>query len=162
MEILRFAKNFQIAVFYPTALIIDALNKRESRALSQEVENVDNTMGLNEMTNDDVFLSIGDDEGEDDIVLIEEEYKSILDEPMDKWTISRKDFKFEKLIGSGAHAQVYLARKLDTNQLYAIKVLDKKELNRKKQVNGTKIERRILVSIPVLIRHRKTSTAPFW
>lgn len=97
---------------------------------------------------DQVFHSIDNDEGEDDIVLIEEEYKSILDDSKElKTTVSRKDFVFEKLIGSGAHAQVYFARKVDTKERYAIKVLDKKELNKKKQINGTKIERRILVCL---------------
>lgn len=51
-----------------------------------------------------------------------------------------------KLIGSGAHARVYLARKIDNNKLYAIKVLEKRELNKKRQLKGTKVEREILVS----------------
>jgi serine/threonine protein kinase len=89
-----------------------------------------------------------DDEGEADIVLIEEEYKEILDKPeTKKSSVNRSSFKFLKLIGSGAHAKVYLARKIDNKKLFAIKVLDKRELNRKKQVKGTKVERKILVSI---------------
>ena len=110
-------------------------------------------MGSNEADSfDQAFHSIENDEGEDDIVLIEEEYKSILEESKDhKIMISRKDFVFEKLIGSGAHAQVYFARKIDTEERFAIKVLDKKHLNKKKQINGTKIERRILVRFYYII-----------
>ena len=104
------------------------------------------------MVNDDIVynehMDIGDEsEGENDIVLIEEEYKSVLDDPSTGGAqLSRENFKFVKLIGSGAHAKVYLARKLDTQQLFAIKVLEKRELNKKKQNKGTKVERRILVS----------------
>lgn len=122
--------------------------KRETRALSQEVENNEKSMVSNEpMDYEEEFQDIEDEEGENDIVLIEEEYKSILDETKEnEHQVSRQDFKFLKLLGSGAHAKVYLARKIDNQHLFAIKVLDKGELNRKKQVNGTKIERRILVS----------------
>lgn len=123
--------------------------KRETRALSQEVENNEKSMVSNEaMDYEEEVSDMDEDEGENDIVLIEEEYKSILDDTSVRhWGLSRKDFKFIKLIGSGAHAKVYLARKVDNQQLFAIKVLDKLELNKKKQINGTKIERRILVSL---------------
>jgi len=95
---------------------------------------------------EDVLSMDEDDEGENDIILIEEEYKSVLDDNKDhSHEVTRKDFKFLKLIGSGAHAKVYLTRKIDNNKLYAIKVLEKKELNKKKQIKGTKAERRILV-----------------
>lgn len=122
--------------------------KRETRALSQEVDNNEKSMVSNEpMDYEQEFQDIEDEEGENDIVLIEEEYKSILDETKENdHQVSRQDFKFLKLLGSGAHAKVYLARKNDNQQLFAIKVLDKRELNKKKQVHGTKIERRILVS----------------
>jgi serine/threonine protein kinase len=120
--------------------------KRESRALSQEVENNEKSMAVSEEMDYEQSFQDSEDEGENDIVLIEEEYKSMLDEPSIKPNeITRNDFIFLKLLGSGAHAKVYLARKTDTSQLYAIKVLDKKELNQKKQVNGTKVERKILV-----------------
>lgn len=120
--------------------------KRESRALSQEIDTIQKTMASNDFNFFDQNLFNIDDEGED-IVLIEEEYKSIFEEEtIKKEKVTRKDFKFEKLIGSGAHAQVYLARKIDTNELFAIKVLDKLELNKKKQISGTKTERKILVS----------------
>jgi len=105
-------------------------------------------MGSEAVDYEEAFPDIEDDEGENDIVLIEEEYKSMLDEPSELHPeITREDFVFLKLLGSGAHAQVYLAKKRDTEHYYAIKVLDKKQLNKKKQVTGTKIERRILVGI---------------
>jgi serine/threonine protein kinase len=108
-------------------------------------------MGTSEAMDYDEDIAGLDDEGEPDIVLIEEEYKEILEEPKSlKGSINRNSFKFLKLIGSGAHAKVYLARKNDNNKLFAIKVLDKRELNKKKQVKGTKVERKILVSISTL------------
>lgn len=122
--------------------------KRDSRALSQELEKNEKSMVSNELMDYEEGISEEDEEGENDIVLIEEEYKSILDDSKyGTEPVTRKDFRFLKLLGSGAHAKVYLARKDDTQQLFAIKVLDKKELNKKKQINGTKIERRILVSV---------------
>ena len=125
--------------------------KRETRALSQEIEDMKQDKFSNDaaMEYEEEILSMEDEEGENDIILIEEEYKSVLDENLNNSeTISRQDFKFIKLIGSGAHAKVYLARKNDNEQLFAIKVLNKKELNKKKQAKGTKTERKILVSLP--------------
>ncbi|CAI2367461.1 unnamed protein product [Moneuplotes crassus] len=131
-----------------------SLGDRETRALSQDVESPAQDMIKSDVIDYDMDLGSLDDEGEPDIVLIEEEYKSMLDNSNHGHFLSRKDFKFLKLIGSGAHAQVYLAEKIDNNKLYAVKVLDKKELNRKKQIKGTKIERKILEKIksPFIVR----------
>jgi serine/threonine protein kinase len=124
------------------------INYRVTRAVSQEVDNNDKSMATSEAMDYDDEIADLDDEGEPEIVLIEEEYKEILDKPeTKKSSVNRSSFKFLKLIGSGAHAKVYLARKTDNKKLFAIKVLDKRELNRKKQVKGTKVERKILVSI---------------
>lgn len=55
--------------------------KRETRALSQEVENNEKSMVSNEaMDYEEEISDMDEDEGENDIVLIEEEYKSILDD----------------------------------------------------------------------------------
>lgn len=129
-----------------------APGERESRALSQDAIGNDKSMANDKSmggSENDFDMDMGsiDDEGEPDIVLIEEEYKSMLEESVSERVVTRQDFKFRKLIGSGAHAQVYLAQKIDDQKLYAVKVLDKKELNKKKQVKGTKVERMILVSI---------------
>ena len=41
----------------------------------------------------------------------------------------RKDsFELLKLIGKGGYSQVFMARKKDSGQLYAIKIMDKKHL----------------------------------
>lgn len=42
---------------------------------------------------------------------------------LSKSGIGYKDFEFLKLIGVGTTSNVYLARKLKTNELFAIKVL---------------------------------------
>ena len=137
-------------------LDVDSLPHRETRALSQDVDKNDKSMATSEAMDYDEDIADLDDEGEPDIVLIEEEYKEILDEPMaKKSSVNRSSFKFLKLIGSGAHAKVYLARKNDNNKLYAIKVLDKKELNKKKQIKGTKVERKILVSLVSVSNHNR-------
>ena len=122
--------------------------ERKARALSHEIETPDQNMATSDqMEVDEDMNDLDDDEGEPDIVLIEEEYKSILEDAKNQdHAICRNDFRFIKMIGSGAHAKVYLAEKLSDNTLFAIKVLDKRELNRKKQVKGTKVERKILVS----------------
>lgn len=115
--------------------------KRETRALSQEVDDVKDEDMKDD--NDDFNMDIQDveeSEDEGEIVLIEEEYKWYLSNSESYKGISRKDFEFIKLIGSGAHAKVYLVRKIDTQKLYAIKVLHKN------QNKGTKVERKILVS----------------
>ena len=137
--------------------------ERETRALSQEIETPDQNMASSDqMDYEEEVGSMDADEGEPDIVLIEEDYKSMLEDSKNNdHLISRKDFKFIKLIGSGAHAKVYLARKYDDNTLFAVKVLNKKELNQKKQITGTKVERKILVSFWSFIKnYRKRSTLP--
>jgi serine/threonine protein kinase len=57
---------------------------------------------------------------------------------------TRKDFKILKPIAKGAFGKVYLARKKRTGDLYAIKVLRKVDMIRKKQVDRIKIERDIM------------------
>lgn len=124
---------------------------RDHRALSEEIDKHEDSKMSNDPGDMDIEIEeMGelDDDDEPDIVLIEEEYKSVLDDNPKE--LCRQDFEFIKLIGSGAHASVYLAEKIDTKTLYAIKVLNKRDLNKKKQVKGTKIERRILVSDDLL------------
>jgi serine/threonine protein kinase len=66
----------------------------------------------------------------------------LVDSPRRKET--RKDFKILKPIAKGAFGKVYLARKKRTGDLYAIKVLRKVDMIRKKQVDRIKIERDIM------------------
>jgi len=72
-----------------------------------------------------------------------------------KYTV--EDFKRKHVIGKGSYGKVYLVRKIiqhktDTQDevegdLYAMKVLKKEELRKRKQVEHTKSERRILEKI---------------
>lgn len=57
------------------------------------------------------------------------------------------DFELIKLLGTGSYGKVYLCKKKDTNQIFAIKTLKKKHLINKNQVEHTISERKILVSI---------------
>ena len=55
-----------------------------------------------------------------------------------------KSFQIIKLLGSGAFGKVYLARKKNTNAMYALKVLKKRQLINKKQVRYANSELNIL------------------
>ena len=68
-----------------------------------------------------------------------------------------EDFERVKVIGKGSYGKVYLVRKIIqqatetspmiTGERYAMKVLKKSELRKRKQVEHTKSERRILEKI---------------
>lgn len=49
-----------------------------------------------------------------------------------------------KLLGYGTYGRVFLARRKINGKIYAIKVLDKKNINKNKQIDLTKLERKIL------------------
>ena len=55
------------------------------------------------------------------------------------------DFQILKLIGKGTFGQVYQVRKKDTSRIYAMKVLSKKVIIQKKEIQHTIGERNILV-----------------
>jgi serine/threonine protein kinase SCH9 len=55
------------------------------------------------------------------------------------------DFQILKLIGKGTFGQVYQVRKKDTGRIYAMKVLSKKVIIQKKEIQHTIGERNILV-----------------
>ncbi|PNS19428.1 hypothetical protein CAC42_2605 [Sphaceloma murrayae] len=63
----------------------------------------------------------------------------------DKKTYGPKDFEILKLIGKGTFGQVFQVRKADTKRIYAMKVLSKKVIIQKKEVQHTIGERNILV-----------------
>jgi serine/threonine protein kinase len=52
-----------------------------------------------------------------------------------------------KVIGTGSYGKVLLVKKKDNDKLYAMKVLKKKFIRLKKQVNNTWTERKILEKI---------------
>lgn len=57
-----------------------------------------------------------------------------------------EDFKVLKPISRGAFGRVYLARKRATGDVYAIKVMRKRDLIRKNQVENVAHERNILAT----------------
>jgi serum/glucocorticoid-regulated kinase 2 len=61
--------------------------------------------------------------------------------------LSIKDFSILKVIGKGSYGKVFLVKKNDDQKVYAMKVLKKKNMIIKKQVEHIKSERRILVII---------------
>lgn len=63
----------------------------------------------------------------------------------DKRVYGPEDFQILKLIGKGTFGQVFQVRKKDTQRIYAMKVLSKKVIIQKKEVQHTIGERNILV-----------------
>jgi hypothetical protein len=61
--------------------------------------------------------------------------------------VSADDFELLKVLGKGSFGKVFLVRLLVTGQIYAMKVLKKSEVVRRRQVEHTKAERRIMGSI---------------
>jgi len=55
-----------------------------------------------------------------------------------------KDFELIKVIGKGSFGKVMLVRKKDSRSLYAMKVLNKGNVVKRKQVEHTRTERRVL------------------
>ncbi|CAA93901.1 serine/threonine protein kinase S6K family Sck2 [Schizosaccharomyces pombe] len=66
-------------------------------------------------------------------------------QPLSQHSYGPDDFVPLKLIGKGTFGQVYLVRKKDTERVYAMKVLSKKVIVRRKEVAHTVGERDILV-----------------
>ncbi|KIX03141.1 uncharacterized protein Z518_06692 [Rhinocladiella mackenziei CBS 650.93] len=64
---------------------------------------------------------------------------------VDKKHFGPNDFQILKLIGKGTFGQVYQVRKKDTQRIYAMKVLSKKVIIQKKEIQHTIGERNILV-----------------
>lgn len=62
-----------------------------------------------------------------------------------KRTFGPDDFEILKLIGKGTFGQVFQVRKKDTKRIYAMKVLSKKVIVQKKEIQHTIGERNILV-----------------
>lgn len=61
-----------------------------------------------------------------------------------KRKIKITDFDILKNVGAGAYGRVFLARKKNTRDLFAIKVLKKEEINKKKQYKRILAERNIM------------------
>ncbi|KAI8887485.1 Pkinase-domain-containing protein [Backusella circina FSU 941] len=61
--------------------------------------------------------------------------------------VSASSFSKMKMIGKGDVGKVYLVRQKQTDKLYAMKVLDKKEMIRRNKINRAIVEQDILVSM---------------
>jgi len=73
------------------------------------------------------------------------------------------DFNIVTMVGAGSFGQVFQVRKKDTNQVFALKVLDKSHLRKIDQVQNTKQERRVLeiVNHPFIVKlHYAFQTGP--
>jgi len=62
-------------------------------------------------------------------------------------SITVEDFELLKVVGRGSFGKVYLAKKKDTGNIYAIKTLKKDFIIKTNQVLNTKIERDIMQQI---------------
>ena len=71
-------------------------------------------------------------------------------------TISVDDFETIKLLGKGEYGKVVLVRKIDSGELFALKILKKRLIQDKNQIDHTKSERSILerVSHPYIVHLR--------
>ena len=74
-------------------------------------------------------------------------------------TTSIRDFKREKVLGTGSFGYVYLVRRRQDNKVYALKTVDLSKLNKKEQENSVN-EVRILASVnhPNVIGYKEA----FW
>ena len=70
--------------------------------------------------------------------------------------ISLDDFKTLKILGKGSFGKVYLVKNINTDKIYAMKVLDKKFVVQKKQISHTKTERIALEKLkhPFIVKLR--------
>ena len=57
------------------------------------------------------------------------------------------DYAIKKVIGKGSYGKVLLVIKNDDKKIYAMKVLKKKHMIKRNQVEHIKTERRIMVSL---------------
>lgn len=75
---------------------------------------------------------------------------------MDSQTISIDDFELLRVVGKGTYGRVLLVRKRDTQELLAMKILKKRFIHEKNQVEHTLAERNILekISHPYIVKLR--------
>ena len=65
-----------------------------------------------------------------------------------------KDFKMITTLGKGTYGKVVLVTHKETKKYYAMKILKKKEIREKNQIEHTKTERRVLEKVhhPFIVR----------
>jgi len=62
-------------------------------------------------------------------------------------TLTNDDFQFLKVVGKGSFGKVLQVMKKDTGKIYAMKILKKQQLVKRRQVAHTKTERKVLEDI---------------
>jgi serine/threonine protein kinase len=67
-------------------------------------------------------------------------YKKIASKPL-----SASDFELLKVVGKGSFGKVLQVRKKDTNRIYAMKVLNKKDIVERQEIQHTLSERNVLI-----------------
>ena len=68
-------------------------------------------------------------------------------ERLKRGEVGIEDFELLKVLGKGSFGKVFLVRLIPTGKVYAMKVLKKSEVMRRKQIEHTKAERRIMGAI---------------
>ena len=61
--------------------------------------------------------------------------------------VTKNDFTLCSVIGKGSYGKVLLVKKKDNDKYYALKILKKDEIKKRNQIEHTKTERNILVSL---------------
>lgn len=61
------------------------------------------------------------------------------------------DFTTLKVIGKGSYGEVLLVSKNDDNKVYAMKILKKKNMVKRNQVEHIKTERKVMVRIKIYL-----------
>ena len=61
--------------------------------------------------------------------------------------VKLEDFKFIRLIGVGSYGKIYVASKKNSNKLYAIKILNKKNIYNQNEKQNIKTERTVLAKL---------------
>lgn len=61
--------------------------------------------------------------------------------------VSARDFEVLRVIGRGSFGKVVVARGKQTNQIFAIKILNKSNIKKRKQIEHTKTERRVMAQL---------------
>ena len=77
-----------------------------------------------------------------------QKYQDIIKENEKSYgSVSKNDFETYSLLGEGSYGRVILVKKKDSQKQYAMKILKKKEIERRNQVSHTMTERRILEAL---------------